>query len=162
MKSNSQGTTLLETLVALVILAGGLVALAQFVAYSSANDLRSRIRIEMAQIADRRLHEIRAKRFSDFGPPVNFPNVISSAPPLPNQVPADTPEIVSLPASGLRYRRWTYIHNPTGGVNPNLREVVIIVQSASQGFAAREIHRISDYRTNTTMGPYYSPNATAP
>jgi Tfp pilus assembly protein PilV len=52
MKSNSQGTTLLETLVALVILAGGLVALAQFVAYSSANDLRSRIRIEMAQIAD--------------------------------------------------------------------------------------------------------------
>ena len=46
MMRDSRGTTLLETLVAMLILTIGLVALAQFIAYASANDLRSRIRIE--------------------------------------------------------------------------------------------------------------------
>jgi len=162
MAERARGTTLLETLVALLILAIGLVALAQFVAYASANDLRSRIRIEMAQIADKRLHEIRAKKFSDLGPPATFANVYATAPPAANVVPVVTPEIVTSAASGLSYRRWTYIWDPTAGTNPNLREVAIIVQSTRQGFAGREMHRLRDYRTNTTIGTYYNVGATAP
>ena len=158
---DSRGTTLLETLVAMLILTIGLVALAQFIAYASANDLRSRIRIEMAQIAEQRMQVIRAKKFIDLGPPAAFSNVYGSAAPSPATVPADAAEIIQ-GASGLSYKRWTYIWNPTGTANANLRQVVIIVQAGSQGFAARELHRLTDYRTNNNKGPYFNATATTP
>jgi type II secretory pathway pseudopilin PulG len=161
MPKDARGTTLLETLVALLILAIGLVALAQFVAYASANDLRARIRVEMTQLADKRLNEIRFKKFSDLGPPAAFANVYNMPAPATNVLPSQEPEIISGTMS-KSYRRWTYIWNPTGSSNPNLRQVVIIVQSASQGFAARETHRVTDYRTNTITGPFYNAGATTP
>lgn len=156
-----RGTTLLETLVAILILTIGLVALAQYVAFSSANDLRSRIRIEMAQIADQRVKEIRGKDFATLGPPATFSNVYGVAAPPPNTVPTDAPEMVE-GASKLQYRRWTYIWNPTGGTNADLRQVVVIVQSASQGFAGRELHRLTNYRVNSNNGTYYDPTKTTP
>ncbi|MEW6730943.1 MAG: hypothetical protein AB1489_06375 [Acidobacteriota bacterium] len=161
MLRDQSGTTLLETLVAILILTVGLVALAQFVAYSSANDLRSRIRIEMAQLADQRMHQVRSKQFSDLGPPANFTDVYGKAAPLTGVLPTDTPEMVTS-ASGLLYRRWTYIWNPTGASNADLRQIVIIVQAASQGFAARELQRLTNYRTNLQSGPYFNPTATTP
>jgi Tfp pilus assembly protein PilV len=160
---NERGTTLLETLVAILILTIGLIGLAQFVAYSSANDLRSHMRIEIPQIAEERLQLIRLQPFSALGPPVTIPaitvNTIKA--PVLGVTPTETPDLVT-GATGWQYKVWTYIYNPTISVNPDLRQVVVIVQSANSGFSSRDLHRFTEYRSKVSVGLYYNLNSKTP